>query len=212
MLPTLDQTAQDHAEQRRETGKKLFEAAYTKLLPAVERKWVGMNQVYSSEMLPVVKDSSTLYKVILNQKGELEIVFSSPGLSKVILPLLADGKVGRAATRAPLEPEALSTLLAEHIVSQKEAFDKAEQLDESLRKSYRGLSVVSGLVGIGFLIAPFLKKSDYASAGHSLPLVLGAALLLLLLGAAMYFVYKLVVVGKECRKLLPILPPWFRFR
>jgi predicted metal-dependent RNase len=188
MLPTLEQTAQQIAEQRREAGKKLFESAYQDLLPAL-------------------KGSLMFYEAAINRNDKVEIIFSKPGLSKVILALRADGKVAKGTAGEALEIEALTTILADHIVSQEETIAKADELKKVIKRYQRWTSVSFGLAAIILAVSGLLEKSNYLNADQwpvPLIVVLGSVFI-----AMMYSFIKWANADVEYGRLKSFLPNWY---
>jgi hypothetical protein len=187
MIPTLEQAAIDIAEQRRQQAKSQFEATYAELLPAL-------------------RGSKMTYQVAINHWGSLEIIFSKPGLSKVVVPLEVGGKAGTTDRSAQHSPESLTTLLADHIVTQEAAIEKAGVLKERIKACQRGLAIFLGLLSAIVALAVIVEMNGIKSP--YIPATLSLSLFVLFPGI-MYFAFKLGNTSTKYNALIPALPSWF---
>jgi hypothetical protein len=131
MSPTLEQTAQQIAEQRRQEAIKLFESAY-------------------AELLAPLRGSRMEYKAAIRKNDDVEIVFSKPGMRDLSLVMLPQGMVGPSASE-PLNPNALITYLDNYLLAEeKYAVQTAKQVAKQTqaRKVYTPLCYVLGVLAL----------------------------------------------------------------
>jgi hypothetical protein len=122
MSPTLEQAARAIAEQRRQEATTLFETVYAELLPAL-------------------KGSATLYRVCPMPWGGFEIAFAKAGIPNLYFDLLPDGKAMNKSTGKGIEPEVLTTLLADYIVRQED-LDASEGFQKARWKRFQNWQAV----------------------------------------------------------------------
>jgi hypothetical protein len=168
MSPTLEQTAQQIAEQRRQEAIKLFESAY-------------------AELLAPLRGSRMEYKAAIRKNDDVEIVFSKLGIPDVALVMLPQGFVS-STDKQPLTPQALISFLADHIAKQEALVRQAERTAAWVRKyntvfyAWLGLFIGTALVFIVRFVG--LTASHYE--GANVTMCIGLAALAEVIGLGIY--------------------------